>query len=88
MTLESKDFDHSLHCKSDIGKLNYLAGLTRVDIQYAAVHASAKFSSNPKKEHEDVEDNYEVHRMFMWFYTPTKIMHLKFMLMSFLLGNG
>ena len=49
-TLRSKDFDNKLYYRSVIGKLNYLAGLTQPDIQYA-VHACARFSANPKQKH-------------------------------------
>ena len=47
---ESPDFDGHFHYQSVIGKLNYLAQLTRPDIQFA-VHSCARFSTCAKYEH-------------------------------------
>ena len=48
--LNSPEFDGPFSYRSVVGKLNYLAQTTRPDIMYA-VHACAKFSSDPRKEH-------------------------------------
>lgn len=47
---ESPPFDGPFNIRSVVGKLNYLAQTTRPDIMQA-VHAIAKFVSNPRKEH-------------------------------------
>jgi len=48
----SPPFDGPFNMRSIVGKLNYLAQTTRPDIMQA-VHAIAKYASNPKKEHGD-----------------------------------
>lgn len=47
---DSPDFDGHFNYRSAIGKLNYVAQLTHPEIAFA-VHACARFSTCPKKEH-------------------------------------
>lgn len=47
---KSAKHDDSFHCRSIIGKLNYLEKSTMPDIAYA-VHQCASFASDPKIEH-------------------------------------
>jgi hypothetical protein len=49
---ESPNFSGPFDYQSAVGKLNYVAQLTRPDIAYA-VHQCARFSTCPKKEHGD-----------------------------------
>lgn len=43
---------NTFNYRSVIGKLNYLAQISRPDIQYA-VHQCARFSSNPREQHTE-----------------------------------
>ncbi len=46
----SSKFDLNFNYRSIVGKLNYIAQITRPDIMYAT-HQIAKYSADPRKEH-------------------------------------
>ncbi|KAL7474003.1 hypothetical protein ACHAW6_000506, partial [Cyclotella cf. meneghiniana] len=48
--LDSPPFNRDWNYRSVVGKLNYLAQMSRPDILYAT-HMVAKYASNPRKEH-------------------------------------
>ena len=50
---KGEDFNKDFHCRSVIGKLNFLEKSTRPDISYA-VHQCAWFSEKPKQSHAEV----------------------------------
>ena len=54
--VDGEDMGEASHCRSVIGKLNFLEKSTRIDISYS-VHQCACCSDNPKKSHSSAVKN-------------------------------
>ena len=50
--IDSKQNENDFHCRSEIGSLSCLSGLTWPDMSMA-VHQAQKFSSNPRRIHDN-----------------------------------
>ena len=50
--VEGKERENDFHYRSAVGSLSYLSGCTRTDVSMA-VHQAAKFSSNPRRSHDN-----------------------------------
>ena len=86
-----KGLDDRFHYKSVTGKLNYLAGLIRLDIQYD-IQTSARFSTKPTQDYLEesniLQDTQREHRTLALFNIPIKVIYFKYMLMLFIQKIG